>query len=170
MIKDVLYKIFLKYKTDIFIETGSHLGYGIDRAIDIGFDQIYSIEIEESYYDHCCGKFQFNANVALYYGSSEVRLPDILSKVNERATFWLDAHMATFGGPCPIITELKMISEHKIKCHNILIDDMRDFGTEAHDYITIQDLKNELLLINPEYTFEFESTGIKDNVLAAYLK
>lgn len=165
--KDKLYQLFSKYKSDIFIETGTHMGYGIERALDLGYEKIFSIEIMEGYYSGSVEKFQYDENVFLYYGDSAMHLLEILKRVNKRATFWLDAHMAGPGQPCPILYELKAIGEHKIKDHNILIDDVRDFGTDAHDYITIQQVQEALLKINFNYKFAFESSGIVDNVLVA---
>ena len=167
MKKDELYELFRKYKTDIFVETGSHLGYGIDRAIDLGYDEIHSIEIQERYYDACVEKFRNEDFVFLYFGNSVVQLPAILKNFKRKATFWLDAHMVGPGQQCPVLDELRAIKQHKVKNHTILIDDMRDFGTEAHDYISIGDLNRALLDINPAYEMTFESTGIKNNVLAA---
>lgn len=168
--KDELYGLFLKYKTDIFIETGTHMGAGIDRALDIGYGKIFSTEIMEGYYNGSIEKFQDDENVFLYFGDSAIQLREILKRVSKKATFWLDAHMAGPGQPCPILYELEAIRKHEIKDHNILIDDVRDFGTEAHDYITIQQVQKALLKINFDYKFSFESSGIQDNVLVATIK
>ena len=56
MVKDELYGLFLKYKTKVFIETGTHMGNGIDRALDIGYDKIFSVEIMEGYFNACIEK------------------------------------------------------------------------------------------------------------------
>ena len=167
VVKDELHQLFSKYKSDIFIETGTHMGYGIERALDLEYEKIFSIEIMEGYYSGSVEKFQQDHNVFLYFGDSVIQLPEILKRVNKRATFWLDAHMAGPGQPCPILYELKAIGEHKIKDHNILIDDVRDFGTDAHDYITIQQVQEALLKINFNYKFTFESSSIVDNILVA---
>lgn len=166
-VKDKLYGLFEKYKTSVFIETGTHLGNGVERAIDIGFEKIHSIEIIPSYYDACLEKFKDYSNVKLYIGSSTNILPEILQDLNERSTFWLDAHVAYPGSPCPILWELSAIKNHKIRNHNILIDDVRDFGTVAHDFITISQVIHTLKAINHDYSIVFESSGIDGNVLVA---
>jgi len=164
--RDELYGIFQRFKTDIFIETGSHMGFGIERALDIGYKEIFSIEIQKQYFDYCRKRFKDNANVIHFLGPSIECLPVILDGLMDRATFWLDAHMS---GSCPVLSELTQIAKHPVKNHNILIDDMRDFGTKEHNYITINDLICAIRAINPAYEFERLSTGVPNNVLAAYI-
>ena len=165
MIKDELYYIFEKYRTDIFIETGTHLGYSVDRALDIGYNQIFTVEINRELYSKALDKFTHDRNVFLYFGYSVSCLEEILQRVNKKSTLWLDAHMSGISRNCPTLEEIKIIGNHKIKDHIILIDDMADFGTPAHENITIDDLKEEILNINSNYTFKFESTSKPNNVL-----
>lgn len=167
--KDELYDLFVKYKTDTFIETGTHMGAGIERAVDIGYERIFSIEIVEAYYNGTVEEFRNDKNVFLYFGDSVVQLPEILKRVKSKSTFWLDAHMSGIGKNCPILEELKAIEKHKIKNHNILIDDIRDFGTQSHDFITMRQVQMALLDINPAYEFLFESSSIQHNILAAFI-
>lgn len=165
MKKDQLYKIFQKYLTDIFFETGTHLGQSVERAVNIGYKEIHSIEIIKDRYDECFEKFKNNENVFLYLGDSLIWIPEILNTIDCRCTFWLDAHMSQVSRNCPTLEELKLIGQHHIKDHIILIDDMRDFGTQAHEFIKIDDLKQQILAINPSYKFSFQSTSIPNNVL-----
>lgn len=165
--KDELYQIFEANKTNIFIETGSHLGEGIQRAVEIGFRDIYSVEIKQDFHFHCMGKFSGNEGVHLSLGDSLNKLPEILSKVNEQSTFWLDAHMSNITRNCPTLEEIKLIGQHPIKNHIIIIDDVRDFGTAAHENIKIEDLMYAILDINEDYFFSIESSCIADNVLVA---
>ena len=43
--------ILKKFLNPYFIETGSHIGNGIQSAIDCGFDNIISIELADKYYN-----------------------------------------------------------------------------------------------------------------------
>ena len=165
--KDELYRIFEENKTNVFIETGSHLGESIQRAIDIGFQDIYSMEIKQDFHFRCQSKFMSFPQVHLALGDSLVKLPEILNRVKEQATFWLDAHMSMLARNCPTLEEIKIIGSHHIKNHIIIIDDMRDFGTKEHEFITMDDLMIAILDINPDYTFFIESSCIADNVLVA---
>jgi SAM-dependent methyltransferase len=165
--KDELYRLFEEYKTNIFIETGSHLGEGIARAVLIGYKEIHSIEIQQKYYIECRNRFRSISNISLYLGDSLKVLPNILSQVNEPCTFWLDAHMSYVSRNCPTLEEIKLIGQHHIKTHTFIIDDMMDFGTKAHENITMEDLMIAILEINPDYTFLLESSQIANNVLVA---
>jgi len=165
--KDELYRLFEEYKNNIFIETGSHLGDGIQRAVDIGYRQIYSMEINHKYYHKCVARFKRNGNVHLLLGDSLDWLPKILKSINEPCTFWLDAHMSKISRNCPTLEEIKLIGQHKIKKHTFIIDDMQDFGTAAHENIKMEDLMYAILDINPDYDFLLESSQIENNVLVA---
>lgn len=167
--KDELYRIFEENKTNIFIETGSHVGEGIQRAVDIGYRDIYSIEISPNYHSRCKSRFMAHSNVHLILGDSLVKMPEILEKVHDQATFWLDAHMSMVARNCPTLEEIKIIGKHKIKNHIFIIDDLRDFGTKNHEFITIEDLMYAILDINENYTFFIESSCVQDNVLIAYV-
>jgi hypothetical protein len=164
-VKDELYNIFNKYKTNIFIETGTFKGHSVARALDLGYSSAYSIEINFENWAYCIEQFEYDARAILFYGDSLTHLPLILGNVNQQCTFWLDAHMSGISRNCPTIEELKIIGQHSIKNHIILIDDMMDFGTPAHEGITINDLQNEVLKINPDYKFSFESTSKPNNVM-----
>jgi len=164
-------EILKKYKKNInvFIETGTLHGEGIDCALISGFKSIYSIELSGKLYNNCVKKYGNNENVNLYKGDSAKYLINILFMIKEPALFWLDAHYS--GGmtvasdkKCPVLDELEAIKKHSIKTHIILIDDVRLFGTEAHDNITILDIVSKLKEINIYYKIVYEK-----DILVAYL-
>ena len=120
-----------KYLRNNFIETGSSNGDGIQLAIDCGFKNIFSIEINEERYFFCKNRFKDNKNVNLYLGDSLDKLIDILLKISEPSTFWLDAHPCSrkemYGKiVCPVLIEIELILKNNLK-HHILIDDKRLF-------------------------------------------
>ena len=119
-----------EYKNPIFIETGTYNGDGVVKALESGFEQIYSIELDEERYQYCKEKFFDNDNVEILLGDSGKVLPELLKKIDKKVTFWLDAHYcgdgATLGEKwCPLKEELNGIKNHLIKEHIILIDDWR---------------------------------------------
>ena len=120
---------------NIFVETGSHYGDGIQLALDAGFEQIISVECDEQYYLRCLDRFYGNEKVKLYHGDSSVDLFKMISDINEPVTFWLDAHYMWNDpnqdiekhpgrGKIPLIDELTQIKNHFIKNHVIIIDDL----------------------------------------------
>jgi hypothetical protein len=167
-------EVFAKYPNTYFVETGSCLGDGIQSALDAGFKHIYSIELSEKFYDCCFNRFVLNSGlerwVELVLGDSGEVLPEVLNKINGSATFWLDGHYS--GGSTakgksntPLIKELDHIAAHHINNHTILIDDVRYFGTADFDFLTLGEVMEKILSINPLYEFSFEDGYIENDVL-----
>lgn len=130
--------------TKIFIETGTFHGGGVKTALSSKlFNRIISIEVDENFYKNCLNKFKDELFVELYLGESVEVLPGILSNLNDKAIFWLDAHPQ--GGAIgkikhPLITEINIIKSHNIPNHYIFIDDARlfqNFGTSIDTIITL---------------------------------
>lgn len=169
---------FKVYKKDLktFVETGSCIGGSILAALECGFEKIYSVEYFEQYYKECQNKFTNNEKVKLFIGHSADLLPEMMRDINEKSFIWLDAHAhgSQLGLPetdnrwkfCPLLYELDAIKQHPIKNHTILIDDINHLGTEVMDNITLEEIKNKILEINPEYKFDIVQNN---GILAAYI-
>ena len=159
-------ELFKKYPNPVFIETGSFYGGGIQHAIDAGFKNIYSIELSPTLYNHCMRRFKDYPNVYLILGDSSDILKELLPAINEPVTFWLDGHYSGDGtalGSCssPVMKELEIIANHKIKNHTILIDDLRIWTIEEYGFNT-DILKNRITEINNEYVFSYEDGLLPD--------
>lgn len=145
------------YKSDVFVETGTYQGGGVDCAILAQFSKIISIERNPAFLKGNLDKFNKRENVELICGNTEKILYEIIAKINCRITFWLDAH--DIGGPyCPLLKEIEQIARHKIKNHIILIDDrivFRHWGFTEHDVISM------LKKINPKYEFNFIDSKLR---------
>lgn len=158
-------KSFTKY-TNVFVETGSHLGKGIQKALDAGYERVISIEFQEKYYLYCAKRFLGDERVILIHGDSSELLPSIISTVNEPITFWLDGHFSENDKKegvklkylSPLIQELQAIGGHHIKNHVILIDDVRcwdGYENIFHSGFNTDTLKDELRKINPDYDIQY---------------
>lgn len=165
-----------KYVTDVFVETGSHIGGGIQLALDVGFSEVHSIELGEHLYRQCIERFKDNPAVNLYLGDSEAFLPKIMSNLpaEKRATLWLDAHCSwgdTVGDKLPLVGEINAIGQHSRKDHFVLIDDLRDYrhGQDKDLPRGEEQLREELLKVNPEYQFKYEHGHIENDILVAYI-
>lgn len=140
--------LFSKYKGDreIFIETGSFEGDGIQAAIDSGYKYIYSIEVQPHYYEHCQRRFGNYNNVSVLLGDSGSLLKEILSSVNQPAVFWLDGHYSggatgSSGIESPLLQEVSTVIDHDSQDHVVMIDDVRDFkDSQRIDTVTKQPL------------------------------
>lgn len=174
--------VLKKHKKDIniFIETGTYMGDGVEQALLCDFNIIYSIEFYEIRFKRCMEKFRNNSNVYLIQGDSGVVLSKLLENINERCLFWLDAHFdvhgrddlypSPLGETQPLLKELETIQSHHIKNHTILIDDRRIFTGE---HVCWHNIKEQTILdilkkINPNYhiTFEDSMNFSKDIIVA----
>jgi hypothetical protein len=130
------------------IETGTYLGTMIE-ATKNNFARIFSIELDPTLYERARQRFVHLHHVTLFQGDSSNVLPQILTQVDSPSLFWLDAHYS--GGitakgdlDTPIMSELRLIFEHSLTGHVILIDDARAFiGQDG--YPTLEDLKDYVL-------------------------
>ena len=159
-------EIFKKYLNPIFIETGSYDGSGIWQALGAGFKEIYSIEIMQEYFNMCSSAFASYNNVHLIFGDSSIVLWDLLKNINDRITFWLDAHIG--AAISPLLKEIEAIQEHPIKTHTILIDDLRDWHVWQNGFDT-DVLREKILLINENYKFSFEDGRVPNDILVAQI-
>jgi hypothetical protein len=166
---------FAKYNNGYFIETGSHLGNGIQQALDAGFKKVISIELSDKYFTHCENRFKDNDNVKIVKGDSFKVLPEVIKDIDEPITFWLDGHHScgdTALGEhwAPLMQELDVIKSHDVKNHTILIDDMRcwEEPNEVHGFYK-DDIFEKLKEINPDYKLSYEHGNQADDVLAAHL-
>ena len=170
---------FTPHLNPIFIESGSYVGWGIEAALAAGFKKIISIEVNDYFYQICKGKFAANENVDLLFGDSILVLPEVLQGVNERCTFWLDGHYMsdphTEGGimPVPLMVELKIIKQHPIKTHTILIDDIRLLRNHEAEWADlpygVKDVEEFILSINPDYKITYTFGEVENDILIAQI-
>jgi len=172
-----LFQHLLRFPNKFFVETGTLVGNGLNQALRAGFLRCFSVEIHKWCYQIARTRFSTqmaNNQVELFFGNSEHLFPEILKKVDAPATFWLDAHISSQYGSalaknCPIFEELQAISDHPIKSHTILIDDINCFDNAAHDWISLHSVIERCRQINPSYRFERLDAAVPQNILAVYL-
>jgi len=121
----------LAYGGSVFIETGTWHGR-TTYALAPHFERCFTIELDPQLARSAQELFRKFQNVTVLQGNSADVLPTILSDIEVRATFWLDAHYCGSGTAkgrhnTPILDELKVIFEHQVKDHLILLDDARAF-------------------------------------------
>lgn len=155
----------IKKNCKYFVETGTHLGGSVSVALELGFEKIFSCELMQERFSHCMEKFEDDENVYLWNGTSLDCFPEIVSKLDQKSLFWLDAHGE--GGGVPTFEELDIIATSSIKDHSILIDDIPIYFSENRE-----ELKQKILSINPEYKIiEYQTNHGSDfDVLGAYIE
>jgi hypothetical protein len=173
--KSLSKELLLKHPNRVFIETGTQHGYGIEVALECGFEKIYSIDIDSKFHHEGSIKFKREieqGRVELFIGDSALMLKDILKYIDEPVTFWLDAH-ADAGiigkSTCPVIDELEQIRDHGINTHTILVDDRRMFGVYWGVGTSEDDVKSKILTINPNYQIYLADGCEPNDIIVAYV-
>ena len=122
------------------------------------------MEIDRLLFKKARDRFANYQHIQILQGDSSKILPLILEKLNATTLFWLDGHYS--GGDSskgdqntPILKELELILNHRIKNHIILIDDARCF-TGKDDYPTLIKVQSFLKKIRPELIFQ-----IRDDII-----
>lgn len=145
--------VLSRFPNAAFVETGSHEGDGIETAIRCGFRKIESIEISAKIAAPLIERFK-NDPVTIHVGDSSKLLSDILDRYTTPCTIWLDAHGLWSDDAdwiFPLFDELRQI---KRSHHTILIDDLRLMSTGEFP-ITVEEVKELALKINPDYEFSY---------------
>ena len=161
-----------RFKTNIFIETGTYLGDMVSEMINI-FSKIYSIELSDKLYERAKKKFSGYKHISILKGDSSKVLPEILNKIEKPCLFWLDAHYSkgiTAKGEkeTPVVEELKHILDHPIEDHVILIDDARCF-TGQNNYPSLEELNKIILDKYPDYIFKVRNDIICSHKISSLL-
>lgn len=157
---------------DTFIETGTFKGDTVQLALDYGFKNIHSIELNLELYNECAKKFEQQKNVKIWHGESQDKITDILKTVKGQATFWLDAHASgplpggRYGGS-PLVQEIKSIGDHSIKNHVFIIDDCRLFGSEEWTGLKKEHVVGAILDINYKYRITYVDGEIPGDIMIA---
>lgn len=161
-----LFKMY-KNNANIFVETGTFGGGGIEKALQVGFNKVYSCDINETVVENAKNRFA-NQNVVIVNQSSQEALKLFFKEINEICVIFLDGHFMPYDEndesrgfgedtiqeglpPCPLMEELDIIANHHIKDHVILIDDYQCFGTWVFGGITLDQVNRKIFDININY-------------------
>jgi hypothetical protein len=161
-----LFSRYRKY-SDILIETGTYVGDGVERAFVSGYRKVYSCDVNPEYVSNAKEKFK-DKDFIVELNPSEIALKKFLSEIDQRCVIFLDGHAMPydindpnrgFGSDTlsenaltsPLVEELKIIKEHHIKDHIILIDDFHCFNTWCFGGLEYDDVLEFVKTINPKY-------------------
>lgn len=81
---------YIKF-SKIFVETGTSSGAGVQRALDVGYDEVRSVELSDRWYRYSLDLYRDDSRVKLYCGRSEEYLAKMVQDV-DRCVVVLDAH------------------------------------------------------------------------------
>ncbi len=153
-----------RFKTDIFIETGTFMGEMIDAVLH-SFTQIISVEYDQALALRAREKFSSCSRITIIQGDSAAILPQIAAELREPCLFWLDAHYS--GGETgrsdlmtPIVQELSILLGDGLPDHVILIDDAREF-TGQNNYPSLGEVKEFLAARRPNWIMQVQDDIIR---------
>ncbi len=165
--KELVLKIKRSFEIQDFIETGTYKGDTCFWASK-HFKNVYTIEIDPEISRETSRREDCPANIEFLIGNSKDILPDLVSKIDDNAFFWLDGHWCVGGSgkeeECPLLSELKAIS--KLSKPTIFIDDARCFmgpmppPHNADHWPEIDEIFHLLKIYFPKH-----STTIQDDVI-----
>ena len=160
---NVLRQLQQKYTITTLVETGTYLGDTL-YVLYNDFEQLYSIELSQFYYNNAVERFNAYNRISLIHGDSGQRLKELIPLLKNSTLFWLDGHYS--GGltakgdkECPVYEELKAIFVSPFE-HFVIIDDARLFVGE-NDYPALQELKEFVMKHKPNYMFFVENDSIR---------
>ena len=159
-------KAFLKFKEKYgivnAIETGTHIGATFIWLYN-NFDNVYTCEIDENFYQTACAFIFGRTNEEERFEKEIVNPPslgkivmknidtvdfmkEICPKLTGESIFFLDAHWESY---CPLLDELKAISEAGLKPAVIAIHDFKTDHPTVLGFDTYNDQEYDLDWIKP---------------------
>lgn len=163
----VVQEYIKKFSPAVFIETGTYKGKMV-YAVMPHMKEIYSIELDQMYFEKAKRRFAGYHNIHIIQGQSGEILPKVLVNIEKPCLFWLDAHWSegsTAKGQTntPILQELQCILDHRrAEEHVILIDDARLF-LGKDEYPTLEAMEQSVLAVHPRWIFE-----VKDDIIRTH--
>jgi hypothetical protein len=171
LLKPQFYEETTTPKTNQYIETGCYHGNGLVHVAD-HYERAHSIELSETWYKHCAERFKDKPTLHVHFGNSKYVLPELLAKINEPVTVYLDGHFSAgetaIGeelvdgvSSAPLLAELEVLQQRSYD-DIIIIDDCRMLG--KRDWIN----KGAKGGMWPEY--EYDWTAINEESIRARMK
>ncbi len=153
-----------RFGREVFVETGTFFGDMIFAVRDL-FGTLYSIELDHWLFQRATARFEKDAHVHILPGDSYEMLSMILSKIEQPALFWLDAHQMVGGVRgvrlTPIAKELEDILASAVDDYVLLIDDARLFT--GGDYPSLEQVERRILARHPNWVFEVADDIIRSH-------
>jgi hypothetical protein len=164
-----------KFGIKFIIETGTFHGE-TTFALSEMFEKVYTIEVNENYYDISKKILQECNNVKMYAGNSFEKMKEILigisSVYKETIMFFLDAHWYAYN---PLLDELNTIAKYYKNCviaiHDFKVPN-KDFGYDKfpngkdYEYKEIEDcLLNIYGYNNFNYYYNSEAEGANRGII-----
>ena len=124
LVKD-LDPILKKFTNGIYLETGLASGESTERALNLNFNKVVTIEIDPDSVKLAKIKFKNyikNEKLIIIEGDSIEKLEEVLRTYEDVSVIFLDAHDGDHKNNAPVENELEIIQQY-YKNQLIIIDD-----------------------------------------------
>jgi hypothetical protein len=160
-------EVLRKYVREVFFETGTHDGGGVDVALACGFRKVYSCDRDFERIERARQRFPAE-KVELFHGDSRQILTRVLPGICSSITFWLDAHDdSSVHEPTPLLGELSAIFGvlGRVGRNVILIDDLRFLGAKGTwgEGLSVGELLGHIRSLDESVTLAYEDNPVAQN-------
>ena len=181
--------------TKVYLETGMYnpedLTVSLNQAMVCeALQKVYSIELRTDWVNNALKKYKKEIEehrLRVIEDDSNNLLAHIKGNgdfTRDKTLFYLDAHVdgaweqsgRPFVNRCPVFNELRAIQQLPRKDHVICVDDVRilknpsPWFEESFGKVNfIEEIKSQILTINPEYQFVYLDGVIPGDVLCAFV-
>ena len=149
-----LFKVYKeRYGYHTFVETGLFRGESVEDAVELGFKEIYSCDLNPEYVTSAENRWPWGK---FYVGESQICLKQICDVNEESTIFWLDAHLPLYHdmeepnehARCPLFEELKVLKQFKkgIARDVILCDDTNVITMNNPNAYTKRDVAEDQMI------------------------
>jgi hypothetical protein len=172
-------KLVSQHNIELIVETGTYFGYTTLRLAEIA--NVITIELQHAHYLEASQTFNENKSdhrIDLIHGDTVQVLTDLCPNLQKNnVLFFLDAHWEKH---CPLLDELRIISENKMKpiicIHDFKVPNREDLGYDSYNGqdFTFDWIKSHIENIygveNYGFHYNNESEGAKRGVIYIYPK
>jgi len=158
--------------TQFFVECGSAGGQGIQAAIEAGYEQIYSVDINPQCFKECQERFRKHNHVHLTHGDCGTWLADTLNTLNTPCVVYLDANGWSGETESPYHASIAALRRHGRRDHFVIVDDMNHDNSSRAEMVrdlqrslsegSSQDIVRQLVSVNPDYYLYIEDSHSVD--------
>jgi len=166
-----------KFSIDVAVELGSFHGFTARKIASL-VKEVITVEIDEMNYQVTCFYTKKVSNIKAIHSSSVDALPKILQEYKEKnILIFIDSHWQQY---CPLLDELKIIAQQKIKpviaIHDFKVPGQPQLKFDSYNQqeFTYEWIKPHIDKIYGEgeynYHYNRQSTGAKRGVIYIYPK
>lgn len=183
--KSLLKELKAKHDLEVFFETGFYHGYSAETALELGFNELYSVELLRKFVDYGNKKFEkeiAEGRVNIIFDDSSNLENHIASLLNKKVLFWLDAHLdngldTAISAPpsaCPAVQEISALNRFKVK-PIILVDDISIIRGTGHgpkgwgdEQVSVDKIIEAINKLPFNYTISYsDNAGVSNDILVA---